>query len=91
MRLAFAVAISVDPDILLLDEVFAVGDAAFNEKCRAHMDKVRQSGKTIVLVSHDLSVIESFCESALWLENGTVRSFGAARQVVAEYRNCVVG
>lgn len=89
MRLAFAVAISVDPDILLLDEVFAVGDAAFNEKCRAHMESVRRSGRTIVLVSHDLSVIESFCETALWMDNGSVRAFGSVADVVAQYRAAV--
>jgi ABC-type polysaccharide/polyol phosphate transport system ATPase subunit len=86
MRLAYAVAISVDPDILLLDEVFAVGDAAFNEKCRAHMRKFREAGKTIVIVSHDLSVIESFCDMALWLEKGTVQAIDHPKNVVPLYR-----
>lgn len=89
MRLAYAVAVSVNPDILLLDEVFAVGDAAFNDKCRRHMDGLRIAGKTIVLVSHDLSVIESFCDTALWLEHGEIRSMGSAVDVVEAYRTAV--
>ncbi len=87
MRLAFAVAIGVDPDVMLLDEVFAVGDASFNDKCRAHMERLRDSGKTMVLVSHDLSVIDSFCDTALWLERGKVIASGSPAEVVRRYRN----
>lgn len=86
MRLAFAVGISVDPDILLLDELFAVGDEAFAAKCRDKMREFKEQGKTIVFVSHDLATVEQFCDVVLWLDQGRMRQFGDARSVVEAYR-----
>jgi len=89
MRLAFSVGINVDPDILLLDEVFAVGDEAFAKKCRAQMKRFKEAGKTLVFVSHDLTTVEKFCDVALWLDRGSVRRIGDARDVVEAYRSDV--
>jgi len=85
-RLAFSIAVHVDPDILLLDEVLAVGDASFIEKSRARMDKFKEQGKTILLVTHDLTTVESWCHQALWLNDGKLCALGNAKEVVARYR-----
>ncbi|MEN3009739.1 MAG: ABC transporter ATP-binding protein [Candidatus Bipolaricaulaceae bacterium] len=85
MRLAFSVAVNVDPDILLLDEVLAVGDAAFAEKSRARMDEFKKQGKTILLVTHDLATVKSWCHQALWLNNGEVSALGDPKEVVDRY------
>ena len=77
MRLGFAVAINVDPDVLLVDEVLAVGDQAFTNKCLDKFDELRRDGRTIVLVTHSLDMVTRFCEEALWLDHGKVRSQGA--------------
>lgn len=88
-RLAFSVGINVDPDILLLDEVFAVGDAAFAAKCRDQMSRFKDMGKTLVLVSHDFATVEKFCDTALWLDHGRILRSGNAPDVVAAYRDDV--
>jgi ABC-type polysaccharide/polyol phosphate transport system ATPase subunit len=85
MRLAFSVAVNVDPDILLLDEVLAVGDAAFAEKSRARMNEFKARGKTILLVTHDLATVESWCHQALWLDKGEIRAIGNPREVIDLY------
>jgi len=85
MRLAFAVATSVEPDILLVDEVLAVGDSAFQKKCFDRIRSFQKAGKTIVLVSHDLASVAEICSSVLWLHAGTVREQGPANQVVSDY------
>ena len=85
MRLAFSVAVNVDPDILLLDEVLAVGDAHFAEKSRARMEEFKEKGKTILLVTHDLATVESWCHQALWLEGGRVQALGKPREVAKKY------
>ena len=85
MRLAFSVAVNVDPDILLLDEVLAVGDAAFAQKSRARMDEFKRQGKTILLVTHDLATVESWCHQALWLDQGEVRALGKPDEVISMY------
>lgn len=85
LRLAYSIAIQVDFDILLLDEVLAVGDQAFQEKCFATFDRFRDEGKTIVYVSHDLDSVGRFCDRALLLEQGEVRVVGRATDVIAEY------
>ncbi|GAB4194528.1 MAG: ABC transporter ATP-binding protein [Roseiflexaceae bacterium] len=84
-RLAFAVATSVDPDILITDEVLAVGDEAFQRKCMDRIFRFRQQGKTIVFVSHGLDTVRTLCDKALWLEKGEARGFGPAGQVVDAY------
>jgi ABC-type polysaccharide/polyol phosphate transport system ATPase subunit len=84
-RLGFAVSIAVESDILLLDEVLAVGDAAFQQKCLAVMDAYKRSGKTIVFVSHTLGQIEALCDHAIWLEKGQVRATGTPSDVTTAY------
>lgn len=85
MRLAFAIAVAVNPDIFLIDEILAVGDAAFQHKCNAKINRFRSEGKTIVLVTHDLSAIEKYCDEVMWLDKGILRGKGSVRQVVDEY------
>ncbi len=85
MRLAFAAAVSVDPDILLLDEVLAVGDAAFAEKCIRCIDDFRARGKTIVLVTHNSAMIREKCDVVLWLDRGKAVAFGDPAAVTGAY------
>ena len=85
MRLAFSVAVNVDPDILLLDEVLAVGDASFAEKSRVRMNQFKEQGKTILFVTHDLATVENWCHQALWLDKGEVRAMGEPRKVIDLY------
>lgn len=89
MRLGFAVAIHVDPDVLLVDEVLAVGDEAFAHKCLDKFGDFRRRGKTILLVTHSLSMIERFCDEALWLDHGEVQTTGDPTRVVGAYRTSV--
>ena len=85
MRLGFAMVIAVDPEIMILDEILAVGDTAFQEKCQAHIARFRQAGGTILLVSHSLDQIRQFCDRALWLEHGEMRDWGNTEVVVHHY------
>jgi len=85
MRLGFAVAIHVDPDVLLVDEVLAVGDASFTHKCLDKFGEFKRRGKTILLVTHSLDLVERFCDEALWLDGGRVRGSGDPRRVVGAY------
>ena len=85
MRLAFAVAINVDADILLIDEILAVGDHHFQEKCYKRLDELKDEGKTIVIVTHNMSTIKSFCTRAVWLEDGYLIMDGDPKKVVDEY------
>src|SRR5688572_17731629 len=85
MRLGFAVAINVDPDVLLVDEVLAVGDQAFTHKCLAKFDEFRKSGRTILIVTHSLDMVARFCDDALWLDRGKVRGRGTPQQVIDAY------
>ena len=85
MRLGFAVAINVDPDVLLVDEVLAVGDQAFTNKCLAKFDEFRRSGRTIVIVTHSLDMVTRFCEEALWLDGGRIQAQGSPEQVIDAY------
>jgi ABC-2 type transport system ATP-binding protein/lipopolysaccharide transport system ATP-binding protein len=86
-RLGFAVVTAVDPEIMILDEVLAVGDTAFQEKCLSHIAKFRQAGGTILFVSHNLDQIVKFCDRAIWLDKGELRSWGATEAVVQDYKN----
>lgn len=90
-RLAFAVAISVEPEILIVDEVLSVGDEAFQLKCYERMAKLRAEGRTVVMVTHGLETIRSLCSEAAWIDDGTVRSCGKAHDVVATYLKDVHG
>src|SRR5476649_1879296 len=85
MRLGFAVAIHVDPDVLLVDEVLAVGDEGFTHKCLDKFAEFRRSGKTILLVTHSLGLVERFCDEALWIEGGRAMSHGDPKRVVGAY------
>lgn len=86
MRLGFAVAVHLDPDVLLIDEVLAVGDDAFQEKCIRRMEEIRARGKTIVLVSHRLAIVERMCDRASLLFGGRLIGEGPPRGVVEQYR-----
>jgi len=86
MRLGFAVATHVDPDVLLVDEVLAVGDEAFTHKCLDTFADFRRRGRTVVLVTHSLDLVDRFCDEALWLDHGVVRAQGDPRRIVDEYR-----
>lgn len=85
VRLAFAVAAHLDPEILIVDEVLAVGDAGFQKKCLGKMSEVSSAGRTVLFVSHNMIAVKSLCEHALWLVNGTVATFGPTQAVVGEY------
>lgn len=85
MRLAFAVAAHLEPEILLVDEVLAVGDAAFQRKCLGKMSDVAREGRTVLFVSHNMGSIANLCARVLWLENGAIRFTGNAATVISEY------
>ncbi|MGH7046841.1 MAG: ABC transporter ATP-binding protein [Stellaceae bacterium] len=86
VRLAFAVAAHLEPEILIVDEVLSVGDADFQKKCLGKMDDVsRREGRTVLFVSHNMGVVTSLCPTVIWLERGAICQSGGARQVIAEY------
>jgi len=85
VRLAFAVATALDPDVLIIDEALSVGDLAFRNKCMARIKRLSEAGTTIVFVSHDLSTIQVICDRAIWLEQGSVREIGDPIQVCRDY------
>jgi lipopolysaccharide transport system ATP-binding protein len=85
MRLAFSVAVHVEPEILLVDEVLAVGDVQFQRKCLARILEFKQRGCTIVVVSHDVGMVRQICDDAVWLQQGLVACAGIAPMVVARY------
>ncbi|MCB2226929.1 MAG: ABC transporter ATP-binding protein [Desulfarculaceae bacterium] len=89
VRLGFAVAVNVDPDVLLVDEVLAVGDEAFAHKCETKLNQFRAAGKTIVLVSHDLIAVKKFADEVVWLDNGKVAAQGEPAMVIDAYRQGV--
>ena len=91
VRLGFAVAVAADPDILLIDEVLAVGDEAFTRRCLDRLARMRQRGVTMVLVSHDLDLVTSFADRALYLNRGNIVAEGPADAVVARYRSDAAG
>jgi ABC-type polysaccharide/polyol phosphate transport system ATPase subunit len=91
MRLGFAVAAYLEPEVLLVDEVLAVGDASFQQRCLERLRQVLSQGTTLVFVSHDLAAVEATCASAMWLHDGAVRSSGPVREVLGDYRRSVEG
>ena len=91
MRLGFSVAINVDADILLVDEILAVGDAAFQAKCFEALQGMKAKGTTIVIVSHSLGQIEAICDRTYWIENGKIKMSGEPREVHAAYERQVFG
>jgi lipopolysaccharide transport system ATP-binding protein len=89
VRLAFAVAAHLEPEILIVDEVLAVGDASFQQKCLGKMEEVSRSGRTVLIVSHNMTVIEGLCERAILLEKGGIAKEGDAREVLKGYADAV--
>lgn len=87
VRLGFAIAINVDPDILVVDEVLAVGDAEFQEKCFQKFADFRESGKTVILVSHSMETVKSMCDHAAWLSHGKLMAVGEAAPTIAAYES----
>src|SRR5438128_1981997 len=85
MRLGFAVAIHVNPDVLLVDEVLAVGDEGFTHKCLDKFGEFHRRGKTILLVTHALGMVERFCDEALWLDTGRIKGSGDPKRIVGAY------
>ena len=86
MRLAFSVAVNVDPDILIIDEVLGVGDQKFVEKCTERIMEFRRAGKTLLCVSHGLGSLETLCDRAMWLSHGRVAQIGTVKEVLQAYR-----
>ena len=91
MRLGFAVAVHTDPDILLIDEILAVGDELFQQKCSEKIAEFQRRGKTIIFVSHDLQAVERWCEEAVWLDEGIVRGRGSPKEVIELYLETLAG
>jgi ABC-type polysaccharide/polyol phosphate transport system ATPase subunit len=86
MRLAFSIAINVDPDILVVDEALAVGDQAFHAKCFDRMLDFRRAGKTMLVVSHSPNTLQHMCDRALWLDHGKVAGYGALDEILEAYQ-----
>ena len=91
VRLAFAVAVHVDPEVLIVDEALAVGDSHFQQKCLERLDGFRTAGKTLLLVAHDMSLVRSFCDRAIWLRQGRVAADGPADLITNAYIEAVGG
>jgi ABC-type polysaccharide/polyol phosphate transport system ATPase subunit len=85
VRLAFSTAIQLDPDIFLVDEVLSVGDESFQQKCMNKIEEIRRKGKTILFVSHDLSMVQALCERCMCLHHGEIASIGTTADVIADY------
>ena len=85
VRLAFSIAVETDADIFLVDEALSVGDQAFQEKCLERFREFKRQGKSIVLVSHDMQLIKTFCESALYLQSGTEKAYGPSEEITQKY------
>jgi ABC-2 type transport system ATP-binding protein len=88
-RLGFAIAAHLDPHVLLVDEVLAVGDAGFQQRCLDRIGTVLSEGTTVVFVSHDLASVEALCSRVIWIDQGTVQGDGAVREVLADYRSMI--
>ncbi len=86
MRLAFSIAINVDADILLIDEILAVGDQHFQDKCFEKLEELKNNKKTIVIVSHSLDSIKKLCNRTIWINNGKIEKDGNTREVMEEYK-----
>jgi lipopolysaccharide transport system ATP-binding protein len=85
VRLAFSVAAHLEPEIMMIDEVLSVGDAAFQKKCVGKMEKVSGEGRTVLFVSHNMAAVTQLCERAIWLEDGRIKMLGPASDIVSMY------
>ena len=86
MRLAFSVAINVDADILLIDEILAVGDITFQLKCFNKLKEIKKKGTTIIIVSHSLEQIEEFCDKSIWIKDGLIEGIGSPMSIHEKYK-----
>lgn len=86
-RLGFAIAIDVNPDILLVDEILSVGDENFRKKCAAKIEELRNKGVTFVIVSHNMSQVKKLCQKAVWIEDSHMKAYGDSKEVCDEYIN----
>jgi ABC-2 type transport system ATP-binding protein len=91
VRLAFAVAINVDPEMLLIDEILAVGDVTFQQRCMEKFVEFREQGRTLVLVTHDTKSVRDFCDRAIWLDHGQVQAEGEPAEIVDRYTEAMLG
>ncbi len=91
VRLGFAVAINVNPDILVVDEVLAVGDAEFQKKCQVKFAELKEAGRTVILVSHDMGQVQKMCDQVAWLSHGDLVQVGAAEPAIRAYLNSLPG
>ncbi|WMW23236.1 ABC transporter ATP-binding protein [Methanolobus mangrovi] len=87
VRLGFSVAAHLDPEILIVDEVLAVGDAAFQKKCLGKMEEVAEGGRTVLFVSHNMGAVNNLCSKAIWLQSGLIRQIGDTHDIVTKYIN----
>lgn len=87
VRLGFAIAINVHPDILVVDEVLAVGDQDFQDKCFRKFRELKEAGRTVILVSHSMDIVEKMCDSAAWINQGTLRAVGDASTTIQAYKD----
>ena len=85
VRLGFAIAINVNPDVLVVDEVLAVGDAEFQEKCRQKFTDIKKAGQTVILVSHDMDMVSAMCDEVAWLSRGKLVKAGDAKPTIGAY------
>lgn len=85
VRLGFAIAINVDPDILIVDEVLAVGDAEFQQKCFGKFGELRENGRTVILVSHSMETVRAMCDQVAWLSHGELKALGGAEPTISAY------
>lgn len=91
LRLGFAIAAHLEANILLVDEVLAVGDADFQRRCLGKMSEIGQSGRTVVFISHNMEAVARLCGRAVWLDKGQVRSVGPTSDVIGEYTRSSAG
>jgi len=89
VRLGFSVAVAVTPDILVVDEVLAVGDATFQKRCREKFKEMKQEGRTVILVSHSMSTVKDMCDEVAWLDQGNLKMIGKTKEVAAAYNKTV--
>lgn len=90
MRLAFAIAINVDADIMLIDEILAVGDIKFQKKCLNKIDEIRKRGTTIVFVTHNIEQAKQLCDNVLWIDDGIIREYGPSNDVCEHYKKVMM-
>ena len=91
LRLGFAVAAHLEPDVLIVDEVLAVGDAGFQKKCIQAMEGLRKTGRTVLFVSHNLAAVENLCSRGIWIDSGKIRMDGGAKEVIMAYMGSFAG